>query len=77
MESNEFLKVRIKNRTCYYFDEITKLEDFDIDNILIDEMGILNIDLNNINLGNNFDEYDSDIFILVRPGILNLKNAKH
>ena len=22
---------------CYYFDDITKFEDFDIDNILIDE----------------------------------------
>ena len=30
-------KVRIKNRTCYYFDDIIKLEDFDIDNILVDE----------------------------------------
>ena len=26
-----------KNRTCYYFDDIIKLEDFDLDNILIDE----------------------------------------
>ena len=25
MENNEFLKVRIKNRTCYYFDDIIKL----------------------------------------------------
>ena len=32
---NEFKKVRIKNLTCYYFDDIIKLEDFDIDNILI------------------------------------------
>ena len=36
-ENNEFKKVRIKNRTCYYFDDIIKLEDFDIDNILIDK----------------------------------------
>ena len=35
MENNEFKKVRIKNRTCYYFDNIIKLEDFDIDNILL------------------------------------------
>ena len=27
------VKVRSKNRTCYYFDEITKFENFDIDNI--------------------------------------------
>ena len=37
MENNEFKKVRIKNRTCYYFDDIIKLGDFDIDNILIDK----------------------------------------
>ena len=36
-ENNEFKKVRVKNRTCYYFDDIIKLEDFDIDNILIDK----------------------------------------
>ena len=37
MENQEFKKVRIKNRTCYYFDDIIKLEDFAIDNIWIDE----------------------------------------
>ena len=36
-ENNEFKKVRIKNRTCYYFDDIIKLEVFDYDNILIDK----------------------------------------
>ena len=36
MENNE-LKVRIKNRTCCYFDGIIKLEDFDLNNILRDE----------------------------------------
>ena len=42
------------------------------DNVVFNcnEMGILNIDLNNINLDNNFDEE----FWL---GILNLKNAKN
>ena len=29
-------------------------------------MGILNIELNNINLANNFDEDDPDIIILVK-----------
>ena len=29
-------KVRIKNRTCYYFDDVVKLENFDLD-VLIDE----------------------------------------
>ena len=37
MENNEFKNVRIENRTCYYFDGIIKLEDFDIDSILKDE----------------------------------------
>ena len=37
MENTELKKVRIKNRMCYYFDNIIKLEDFDIDNNLKDE----------------------------------------
>ena len=37
-------------------------------------MGILNIDLKNINPDNNFDEDDPDTIILA---ILNLQNAKH
>ena len=37
MRNNEFKKVRIKNRTCCYVDHIIKLEDFDLDNIFIDE----------------------------------------
>ena len=37
MESNDKLKeINIKNRMCYHFDDIIKLEDFDLDNILID-----------------------------------------
>ena len=43
MENNEFKKVLIKNRTCYYFDDITKLEKFDLDNISIDEKSHENI----------------------------------
>ena len=31
------LKNCIKNCTCYYFDEIIKIEGFDFDNILLDE----------------------------------------
>ena len=33
---------------------------------ICNEMGILNIDLNNINLDNNFDEDDPDTIILIR-----------
>ena len=43
MENNEFKNFRIKSRTCYYFDDIIKLEDFDLDNILVDEKSHENI----------------------------------
>ena len=43
MENNEFKKVGIKNRTCYYFDDIIKLENFDFNNILIYEKSYKNI----------------------------------
>ena len=35
--NNEVKEIYIKNRTYYYFDDITKTEDFNLDNILIDE----------------------------------------
>ena len=38
MERNDELKeIVIKNCTCYYFDDIIKIEDVDIDNILLGE----------------------------------------
>ena len=38
MESNNELKeIDIKNCTCYYFDEIIKIENFNLDSILINE----------------------------------------
>ena len=38
IESNEELKKNdIKNCTCYYFDDIIKIKDFDFNNILIHE----------------------------------------
>ena len=37
------MKVRIKNCMHYYFDDITKLEDFDLDKILMDEKSHENI----------------------------------
>ena len=49
MESNDELKeINIKNRTCYYFNDIIKFEDFDLDNILIDEKSYQNILVYNI-----------------------------
>ena len=43
MENNEFKKLCIKICTCYYFNDIIRLEDFDFDNILIDEKSHKNI----------------------------------
>ena len=43
MENNEFYKVIIKNCTCYYFEYITKFEDFHFGNILLDENSYENI----------------------------------
>ena len=43
MENNEFKKDRIKNGTSYYFDDLIQLEDFDTNNILIDEKSHENI----------------------------------
>ena len=37
MKNNEFKKVRVKSRPCYYFDYIIKMEDFDFNNFLTDE----------------------------------------
>ena len=38
----------IKNRTCYYFDDMIKIEDFDFDNILSDVRSYENILIYNI-----------------------------
>ena len=37
MESNGLKEIDIENSTCYYFDDIIKIEGFDFDNTLIDE----------------------------------------
>ena len=36
-------KICIKNRTCYYLDNIIKSKDFDLDNTLINEWSNANI----------------------------------
>ena len=33
----ELKEIDIENRMCYYFEEIIKIKDFDINNILIDQ----------------------------------------
>ena len=43
MENNKLKKVNIKNRTSYYFNDIVKLEEFDLNSILIDEKAHKNI----------------------------------
>ena len=43
MENFELKNVCIKNCTCYYFNDITKIEDFDFDNILIGAKSYQNI----------------------------------
>ena len=43
MENNEFWKVRIKNCTCYYFNDIIELQHFNLDNSLIDQKSHKNI----------------------------------
>ena len=43
MENNEIEKFRIKSRRCHYFDYTIKLEDFDLDDTLIDEKSHENI----------------------------------
>ena len=43
MKNNKFKKIFIKNSTCYFSDGIIKLEDFDIDNVLIDKKSHKNI----------------------------------
>ena len=48
MENSEFKNVRIKNHTCYYFDDIIRLEDFDLENFLIDKNSHENILIHDI-----------------------------
>ena len=42
-ELKQLKEIDIKNRTCYYFDDMIKIEDFDLRNILIDEKSYENI----------------------------------
>ena len=53
MKSNDKLKkVSTKNHRCYYSYDIIKFEDFDIDDILIDEKSYENILVYSISLKN-------------------------
>ena len=49
MESKKELKeINIKNHTCYYFDDIIKIKEFDLNNILIDKKSYKSILFYNI-----------------------------
>ena len=53
MDSNDELKeIDIKYRMCYYFDDIIKIEKFNLDNILIDEKSYENVLIYNISYKN-------------------------
>ena len=54
--------------TDLYADENILYFNEDSGNVVFsyNEMGILNIDLHNINLDNNFDEHDPDTILLIR-----------
>ena len=44
MESNDKLKeTDMKNHTCWYFDDVTRIEDSDVNSILIEEKQYENI----------------------------------
>ena len=56
MESNDKLnEIDIKNRTCYYLYDTIKIEDFDPDNILLDEKSYENILVYNISFKSLID----------------------
>ena len=46
--NNELKQSDIKSCMCYYFHDIIKIEDFDLDNVLIDEKSYENILIYNI-----------------------------
>ena len=57
----KFFTALYGDENVLYFNEASGYAVFDYN-----EMGIINIDLNNINLGDKFDEEDSNTIILIR-----------
>ena len=45
---NNLKEINIKNRTCYCFEDIIKIQDFNLDNILVDKKPYENILVYNI-----------------------------
>ena len=69
-KNDKLKEIDIKNRTCYYLNDLIKIEDFDLDNILIDEKSYENILVYNISykslivfnpFGIRFDKIDGYI----------------
>ena len=88
MVSNDKLKeIELNNRTYYYFHDIIKIEDFDLDNILIDEKSYKNILVQNVSYKSLIDykslhiRFDkTDGFIRVYDGaryLILFKNEKY
>ena len=75
MENNEFKGVCIKNLTCYYFDDIIKLEDFDLDNILIDEKSHENILIFDISYKTLIDPKPLHVRFFKVNGIIRIYNG--
>ena len=60
MKSNDELEeIDIKNCTCCYFDDMIKIEGFDLDNILIDKKSSKNILVQNNILNKSLIDYES------------------
>ena len=85
MENNELKKVRIKNRICYYFNDIIRLENFDLHSIFIDEKSDKNILIYDISykiligskpLRIRFDKIDGVIRIYDRTRYLTLFSSE-
>ena len=77
MESNELKEIDIENLTCYYFNDIVKIEDFELDFDILKDISHQNIFIYDIlyktlfgskPLQITFDEVDG--FIRVYDGIV-------
>ena len=72
MENNELKEVHIKNRTCYYFDYLINLEDFDLDNVLIDRKSHENILIYDISYRTLIDPKPLRIRFFKKDGIIRI-----
>ena len=59
-------EINIKNLTCYYFDDMIKIEDFDFDYISLDEKSYENILVYSISYKTLIDEKPLRILGLIK-----------